>query len=407
MPILFAITVFLAAALLMLVQPLCARIVLPSLGGTPSVWNTCMLFFQTGLVAGYSYAHISARCLRGFQSVMLHLALLAAAWVLLPIELPRPDAPPSQPALWLLQALVGGVALPFVVIAGSGPLLQRWFADGRFGNPYFLYVASNLGSFAGLLAYPLLVEPWLTLEAQRQWWRWGYVALLAATVLCGSAVWNSGKVTTISPSHPDTPSLPHPVTPSWTQRLRWLLLAMAPSSLLLSVTNYVTTDIAAIPLLWVVPLALYLLTFTMVFAAQPVIPFPTVAYWQPLAVIVLILLFVREATDPLPLVLLLHLLGFFWITLGCHGELARTKPEPAHLTEFYFWLSLGGALGGACNTLVAPLIFTSYAEYPLMIAVAAALATTGSAPRWTRWDWVGPACLASLTALLIVVGRRS
>lgn len=408
MPIVFSTTLFLAAALLMLVQPLCARMVLPSLGGTPSVWNTCLLFFQSGLLAGYGYAHLSALWLRGVQRVILHLALLVVAWSFLPIEMPRPVSPPAHPALWLLQALIVGVALPFVVIAGSGPLLQRWFADGRFGNPYFLYVASNAGSFAGLLAYPLLVEPWLTLAEQAQWWSWGYLALLAATLLCGVALWPARGIAVEPGSQAQlgnqTPPAP---PPRWRERLRWLLLALTPSSLLLSVTNYVTTDIAAIPLLWVVPLALYLLTFTMVFSARSIIPNQIVARWQPLAVLVLMLLFVREATDPLPLVLLLHLLCFFWIALGCHGELARSKPAPAHLTEFYFWLALGGALGGACNTLVAPLVFTSYAEYPLMIAVAAALGTRGSASTWTRWDWLGPACLGGLTALLITISRQS
>jgi hypothetical protein len=179
------------------------------------------------------------------------------------------------------------------------------------------------------------------------------------------------------------------------------------------VTNYLTTDIAAIPLLWVAPLALYLLTFTMVFSARPIIPHALVARWQPLAVLILMLLFLREATDPLPVVLALHMLGFFWIALGCHGELARSKPAPAHLTEFYFWLALGGALGGACNALIAPLVFTSYAEYPLMIAVAATLGTAldsrsrGDFGSLSRWDWLAPACLAGLTALLILISRRS
>src|SRR5262245_7288839 len=401
MPIVFAATLFLAAALLMLVQPLCARWVLPSLGGTPNVWNTCMLFFQTGLLAGYGYAHLSARWLTGMRCVALHVLLLAVAWWLLPIVIPRPQSPPSQPALWLLQALTTGAALPFVVIAASGPLLQRWFADGRLGNPYFLYVASNAGSFAGLLAYPLFVEPWLTLEQQSQWWRWGFLALTAATLLCGSVLWSArGEANKVSVEPDSAP-------PRWRERLRWLLLALTPSSLLLSVTNYLTTDIAAIPLLWVAPLALYLLTFTMVFSARPVIPHAVVARWQPLAVLILMLLFLREATDPLPVVLALHMLGFFWIALGCHGELARSKPAPAHLTEFYFWLALGGALGGACNTLIAPLVFTSYAEYPLMIAVAAMLVSSGSPSRWTRWDWLAPACLAGLTALLILISRRS
>ncbi len=419
MSILFACTLFLAAALLMLVQPLCARVVLPGMGGTPNVWNTCMLFFQTGLLIGYGYAHWSSRWLRGWPRVAGHLTLLLLAWLMLPIALPRPETPTRMPTLWLLQTLGVGVALPFVVIAGSGPLLQRWFADAHLGNPYFLYVASNAGSFTGLLAYPLIVEPWLTLEEQSQWWRWGYLVLLAATMLCGSAVWRrvarpkSSKGVADSTPFEDSER----ATPRWRQRSRWLLLALVPSSLLLSVTNYLTTDIAAIPLLWVVPLALYLLTFMVVFAARPIIPQRIVNRWLPLAVIVLMLLFVREAADPLLPVLALHLLGFFWIALGCHGELAQSKPAPAHLTEFYFWLALGGALGGACNTLLAPLVFSSYAEYPLMIAVAAALRPNPKrgqdllhsevlSPFRVRWDWLAPACLAGATALAIMLSSR-
>src|SRR5262245_45085585 len=178
MPIVFAATLFLSGALLMLVQPLCARLVLPSLGGTPNVWNTCMLFFQTGLLVGYAYAHLSARTLATRHTVFVHVALLAAGFWMLPINLPAPSDPPGLPVLWLLQVLVAGVALPYIVIAATAPLLQRWFAAGDFGDPYFLYAASNAGSFVGLLSYPFLIEPWLTLHQQGDWWRWGYLALL-------------------------------------------------------------------------------------------------------------------------------------------------------------------------------------------------------------------------------------
>ncbi len=203
--------------------------------------------------------------------------------------------------------------------------------------------------------------------------------------------------------------------PTWPQRLHWLLLAVAPSSLMLSVTGYLTTDIAAIPLLWIIPLALYLLTFAIVFARRPLLSHPFLARWQPMAVLVLMLLLLREATEPLLLVLALHVLGFFWLALVCHGELARTRPATAHLTEFYLWLAIGGALGGVFNALIAPQMFTSYAEYPLMIAVAALLkpslngfaSTTGeeSLRRAKIVDCLAPLALALVTAGLIFISR--
>lgn len=398
MPFLFGCTLFLSAALLMLVQPLCARQILPALGGTPNVWNTCLVFFQTGLLAGYGYAHWSARGLGIKGSVLVHLALLAVAFAMLPIHLPRPATTPDMPVAWLLQALLTGVAVPFAVIAASGPLLQRWFAAGDFGNPYPLYVASNAGSFAGLLAYPFLVEPLLTLPEQSDWWRWGCLGLVAATLMCGLVL----LPRRIEPGNPSLPKDPPPPV-SWRERFRWLILAFVPSSLLLSVTNYLTTDIAAMPLLWIVPLALYLLTFVLVFSARPIFPHALSTRWQPLAVIVLMLLLLREASEPLLLVLLLHLAGFFWIALACHGELSRSRPDSRHLTEFYLWLAVGGALGGTFNTLIAPMVFSTYAEYPLMIAAAAALRPSADATRFDRSDGIVTVALGFATCLLILL----
>lgn len=399
MSLLYAGTLFVSAALLMIVQPLCARLVLPSLGGAPSVWNTCMLFFQTGLLAGYGYAHLTSRMFAPRHSVFLHIALLSAGFWMLPIVLPAPADAPGFPVLWLLQALLAGVALPYFVIAATGPLLQRWFAAGDFGDPYFLYAASNAGSFVGLLSYPLLIEPRLTLQQQSDWWRWGCLALLAATLVCGAVIVHRTRIVA-APREPETRQ-----PPAWRQRLHWLALALVPSSLLLSVTNYITTDIAAIPLLWVIPLGLYLLTFTLAFTSRPLIPHAVLTRWQALAVLILMLLLLREAAEPLALVLGLHLLGFFWLALVCHGELARTRPAPAHLTEFYFWLALGGALGGVFNTLIAPLVFTGYAEYPLMIAMAALLKPSLDSNFLVRWDLLPAVALGALTAALALLNR--
>jgi spermidine synthase len=386
MALLYVCTLFVSAALLMMIQPLSARMVLPYLGGTPGVWNTCMLFFQTGLLAGYLYAYGLARWLPGGRAVFVHVTLLLLSWWMLPIDLPRPEAAPAAPLVWLLTALLLAIALPYIILASMAPLLQRWFASASFGDPYFLYAASNAGSFAGLLAYPFLIEPQWTLHQQAELWRWGYAGLIALTLACGAA-----RLRSRSSAEPPV-SMPSP-TVSWSQRLRWLLLALVPSSLLLSVTSYLTTDIAAIPLFWVVPLALYLLTFTLVFAARPIVRWAMLTRWQPLVIVVLMLLWLREANEPLAVVLVLH------------AELARTRPAPARLTEFYFWLALGGALGGAFNTLLAPLVFSGYAEYPLMIALAAALRSGEEAQPASFWDWVAPALLGAFTALVMALNR--
>jgi SAM-dependent methyltransferase len=401
MPFLFASTLFVSAALLMMIQPLCARLMLPALGGTPNVWNTCMLFFQTGLLLGYGYAHWNARWLPGRWTVIVQIVLLTAGFWLLPIQVPRPSGPPEQPLFWLLGTLSAAVAVPYVVLASTGPLLQRWFAAGNFGNPYFLYAASNAGSFTGLLAYPLGIEPWLTLGEQSDGWRWGYVVLMTMTVACGFAIRKKSATAVDAISQKTTADAPI----RWQQRLRWLLLALTPSSLLLSVTNYLTSDLAAVPLLWVVPLGLYLLTFTLAFASRQIIPHALMIRFQPLAVVVMMLLLLREATTPLLAVVAFHLVGFFWLAMVCHGELARTKPPPAQLTEFYFCLALGGALGGAFNTLIAPLIFTGHAEYPLFIAVAAALKPSGARNDSRYRDAILPVLLGAATAALILLSR--
>jgi spermidine synthase len=401
--ILFAVTLLVSAGLLMVVQPLCARMLLPVLGGTPAVWNTCMVFFQAGLLAGYGYAHLTSRWLPGAGQRLLHLVVVAAAALTLPAVISAPATPPGLPAAWLLTALLVSVGLPYVVVASTAPLLQRWFADAGSANPYVLYAASNAGSFLGLLAYPLVVEPALTLAEQAEGWRWGFLGMTALTAACALGSWR-GRAGERAGAAAGTSVI------SWPARLRWLLLALAPSSLLLSVTGYLTTDIAPVPLLWIIPLALYLLTFTMVFAARVLIPHAAVLRVLPAVLIVLMLLLLYGANEPLWLVLGLHLLGFFWLALACHGELARTRPPARHLTEFYLWVALGGVLGGAFNALVAPLVFTSYVEYPLMLVLVAALRPAGpetEAGGLRAWqsEWQFPVILGGATAAAILFTR--
>lgn len=371
----YALAVFLSAALLFVVEPMVGKMVLPILGGAPAVWTTCLLFFQVALLLGYLYAHLLPRAL-GARHLWVHLVLLALATATLPLALPADPAPAPEagPVRWLLVALVAMVGAPFVLIAATGPLLQRWFSEldhPDAADPYFLYAASNLGSFAGLLAYPFVLEPLVPLPAQRLAWSGAYVALVAAIGLAASLLRRSSRRTRAG-DPPEALERAGPAVesaPAW----RWLLLAAVPSSLLLAVTTHVTTDVAPVPLLWVLPLALYLLSFVATFARRPWIPPPLAQRWLPLGLLVCLAGQLWAPGGPLWLTLLLDYALLFLAAVLCHGELARLRPPAGRLTEFYLWLALGGALGGAFNTLVAPNVFRSVAEYPLAIAAVAVL----------------------------------
>jgi hypothetical protein len=412
LPALYTLTLFVSSALLFLVQPMLARMVLPLFGGTPAVWNTCMVFFQALLLAGYAYAHAAPARLGVRRQAALHLALLLLPLAVLPLAVPAGWALPDSghPVAWLLGLLLVTVGLPFFVVSTSGPLLQRWFADTGHPaarDPYFLYAASNLGSMLALLAYPFLLEPNLTLAAQGRIWAVGYGVLVLLTGACAAALLRA-------PAPKDAKALgvgPDQAAPPVTarRRLRWVLLAFVPSSLLLSVTTFLTTDLAPIPLLWVLPLALYLLTFVFAFARRQVVPLPLLLRWLPLAVLLVALALLSEATEPAAVLIGLHLLVLFWVGLTCHGMLAADRPHAGRLTEFYLWLSVGGVLGGLFNALVAPAVFSGLAEYPLVLVLACLLrpapprADGGGGPR--RSDFLLPAALGLLTAALVVGGQ--
>jgi hypothetical protein len=357
--------VFASAGLLFLIEPLFAKMVLPRLGGTPAVWTTCVVFFQATLLAGYGYAHLSTRFLAPRAQVALQLAVLALPWLVLPIALPASFAPDasSNPIPALLAALVLAVGLPFFAAATSGPLLQRWFAGTGDGDtppdPYFLYAASNAGSLLGLLAYPFVLEPRLTLAQESRLWTTSYALLLALTAACGALAWRAPRATA-------TPAEPIAAA----RRLRWIALAAVPSSLMLGVTTHVTTEIGTVPLLWVVPLALYLATFVLAFARRPLVPQRVAIRALPIAVLGLFFVLRALPGAPLGFGIPAHLAGFFAIALALHGELATDRPPAGRLTEFYLLLALGGVAGGVVNALVAPLVFTSVAEYPVAIVAA-------------------------------------
>lgn len=395
---LFAGTLFMNAALLFAVEPMFTKMVLPRLGGTPSVWNGCLLFYQAALLAGYLYAHLLSRVLAPRRQVVVHVVLLVASLMLLPVALPRDWVPDTAtPIASLLRVLVLGLGGPFLLLAAGAPLLQRWFTHTGHpaaSNPYFLYAASNLGSLIALLSYPVLLEPNLPLAMQSRGWAWIYGGLVALVGVCAIVTWrraagsssgireavafaNERDVAFVtngerSPVRTgDAVGDSAPVTLA--RRLRWIALALVPSSLLLGLTTYLTTDVASVPLLWVVPLALYLLTFVIAFSTRPIVPHRVALAVQPYVVVALVLVLVVGLGVRWTVAMGVHLAAFFVTALVCHGELARTRPAASKLTEFYLWISVGGALGGVFNVLLAPLLFTTAREYHVALAAACLL----------------------------------
>ena len=375
---LYAAAMLLSAALLFMVQPMVARMILPFLGGSPAVWNTCLLFFQSLLLLGYLYAHFAGKWLGIKRHMLVHVALLAAALYFLPVTIPaglleRFDLNPVHQVLWVLLLSVG---FPFLVLSANAPLLQKWFSstDHRAArDPYFLYAASNAGSLLGLLAYPFWLEPRLSLGEQAWFWLCVYLGFLVVAILCGLSL--HGSTTT----HVDSPAelgsaggdAPSSTRISLLRRLRWIVLSFVPSSLLLGVTTYITTDLASVPLLWVLPLSLYLISFIVAYQRGSWASHPFMVKRQAFLLVAAAITFFAMATSPAMILLPLHLLAFFVTSLVCHGELAKDRPGTQHLTEYYLWISFGGVLGGFFNGFLAPLIFTRVQEYPLAIITAA------------------------------------
>jgi hypothetical protein len=327
--------------------------------------------FQTLLLAGYLYAHGSVRYLTMRGQVVLHIALLVICLFTLPIGIPREWTPPPTGNViwWLVRALSVSVGLPFLVLSATAPLLQRWLAslDEPVENPYILYAASNAGSFLGLLAFPLLLEPTLRLGQQSRLWTIVFVVAAGIMSICGWLAWKN--TTGERQREPVRGDSPVPMT----ERLRWLALAFVPSSLLLSVTTFLSSDIAATPLLWVIPLSLYLLTFVVVFARKgPALATPLAVLHSILITAFAYLLF-RETSLGFRVGYVFHLTLFTLTALVLHGELSASRPAPSRLTEYYLWISLGGALGGIVTATLVPLIFRSTRDYTLMLVAGCLL----------------------------------
>ena len=416
MLLLFASTLFLSAALLFSVEPMVAKMTLPLVGGSPAVWATCMVFFQAALLGGYAYAHATTSWLGVRRQAILHVGLIVLPLFVLPIGITLDSArslpPADDPSRWLLGLLLAKVGLPFFVVSTSAPLLQRWFASTRHpaaADPYFLYGASNFGSLLALLAYPAVLEPSLRLAQQSGAWAAGYGLLVALMLACAMVVWRGQPAANSFSSGSEVTDGRHPLQVR--QWLHWMALAFIPSSLMLGVTMYLTTDIAAIPLLWVIPLALYLLTFILTFARRPLLPHSWMVRALPMAVVVLALaMSVSSVTQPI--FIPVHLVTFFLAAMVCHGELVRHRPPREHLTAFYLAMSCGGALGGFFNALVAPVIFDRVAEYPLALVLACLILPKMRSDLRTLWgrllDVVLPVTLGALAwAVSAVVQPRS
>jgi len=366
----YVAAIFLSAAMLFAVEPMFTKMVLPQLGGAPSVWSVAIVFFQAGLLAGYAYAHLMTRWLPGGMAVMVHVAVMLAATFVLPLAIAagwgRPPA--NGEALWLIGLFAASIGLPFFALSANGPLLQAWFARSGHpaaGDPYFLYAASNVGSLLALVSYPLVVEPLTRLSDQARAWTLMFYVLIALIGACGVLLvrHGAGARTGASVERAAAP-------PRWHDAVAWMGLSAVPAGLLIAVTAYITTDIASAPLLWVIPLALYLATFIIVFQRRPIIPHWLAVGVQPLFIVALAAIMIFDLTRPMLVLAAVNVAAFFVTALVCHGELARRRPAPAHLTDFYMWMSAGGMIGGISAALIAPHVFSWVAEYPLLIALA-------------------------------------
>lgn len=375
----FAATLFTSAFLIFAVQPMVSKMLLPLLGGSPSVWNTAMVFFQAMLLAGYAYAHFVAKVVPLKAQAILHIALLLFFTTVLPLAIPPGTQPPDEggQAFWQLGVMLACIGGPFFVLAASAPLFQHWFsASGHEDaeNPYFLYAVSNIGSMVSLLSYPIIIEPMLGLAGQTHAWFMGYILLMALTAACAILVRNGVKPVAPLPTAEDRKPL------TWLSRAIWIALSFIPSSLMLGVTTVITTDLASAPFLWILPLTIYLITFIIAFSREPKISVPVARELAAYAITFIILSFMIGGfvTLEIPMIAL-HLLTFFICAQLCHGELAKARPSTSHLTEYFLLISLGGVLGGIFNALIAPKIFLIPIEYSMTLATIGFVIWAGTA----------------------------
>jgi hypothetical protein len=391
---LFAVTVFVSAGLVFLVEPMIGKLLLPLLGGAPAVWNTSLAFFQVALLLGYAYAHLLQRLPSFRMQVGVHGIVLLLAALTLPLHISRVfgDPDPARPIAWMLGVLTLSVGAPFAALSATAPLVQAWFAltaprdaDGKAPQPYSLYAASNLGSLLALVAYPAVIEPLTHLSSQRLGWSLGYVALAVL-------IMSLGLTQKVQAARTETQV--RTARPALAKMATWVFLAAVPSSLMMGVTSYLSTDVATAPFLWVVPLALYLLTFIIAFSSKALLSPSTTLIVQAIAAC-LCLYFIPFQGLPIPLQLSIHLLCFFLTALMCHSALSAARPEPDHLTLFYLCVSLGGVIGGSFNAFLTPVIFPTVIEYPLVVVLACLARPQGFSANVLKLKKYEMACLAA------------
>ena len=400
---------FLSAAILFAMEPLFTKMVLPLMGGTPAVWNTAVMFFQAVLLAGYLYAHLLSRMKGLRKQALVHVGVLLVGLLFLPVHVGLAWTPTASahPVPWLIALLAVSIGVPFFAISATAPLLQSWFSRSdhpHASDPYFLYVSSNVGGIAALLAYPVVVEPMFGLTLQGQLWTIGYTLLVVLIALYALNLWTAQPETGIGRACRDRgqrrrvtlAGLSDSVT--WATRARWVALAFVPSALLLAVTMHISTDVAAAPFLWIAPLFLYSLSFILVFARRPLLKHKWMLALQPWVYALAALHFTQR--EPLCFTLPLHLAALFMAAMVCHGELVRRRPAVEHLTEFYFWMSAGGLLGGVFCVLIAPVVFNWVFEYPLVLVLGCLLLPSWG-KGWLRYglDIILPAAFAGLCYL--------
>jgi hypothetical protein len=383
---LIAVAMALSAALVFAIQPMAAKALLPGLGGAPAVWTTSLAFFQLALCGGYIAAHAGGRVLGTRALAATYLVALASALPFLPSGSRVGWDPPAEanPSWALFGHLVSSLGWPLLAASTTTPLLQQVFAGTshpRARDPFFLFAASNAGSLGGLLAYPLVIEPALPLDRQFDLWRRGFLVLigLAAAVAVASWAHRGGGGSRRLPVAPEPPQVPAEIRSPWQARASWVGLALVPSWLTVAVTGAIASDVVSVPLLWVVPLALYLLTFVVAFGNVLAGPAARLARWLPGLAALALVAHVSNVARPTWALMVLHLVAFLSAALRCHLDLARRRPEVPRLTEFYLCQAAGGLAGGLWAALVAPVVFRTSGEYPLGLALALAAGSAGTA----------------------------
>ncbi len=404
MKLLHAMAAGLSAGLMFAMQPMVARMGLPVLGGSPSVWNTTMVFFQAAVLGGYALAHGVTAWLgpRGRWLAWVGLALAAGAS--LPMRLTEGTAGPGEwRALWWLGRLVMGAGLPALALAMSSPLVQQWFHRSEGRDPYFLYAASNLGSLGALVAYPVWMERWWSLGEQEVAWRWGYWGWLALAAWVG---WRgTARVAGVEEARPSREDAEgEPDSGGWRRVVAWMALGAIPASLLQGCTLFLTTDVASVPLLWVVPLGLYLLTFVLAFDVRSRLPVTVARRALPYLVVAVLFSWLVKATQPVGVLVGLHLGLLVAAGVVCHGRLHELRPGPTALTRFYLAMALGGVLGGSFNALAAPWLFAGVYEYPLAMALACGALHRGGDCPGERLGWRDAAPGVLMGGVLLVLG---